>query len=547
MKLQTKFTLGITVIFVVLAVGIGALSIWYVNTNTIREAKNRVQIYMRAAWEIHDSRVRKAEAALEVLARAESIEELLQEPADERQLAAMQEKLEHIRQEQEADVLNVLAPDGTVILRTRYPYNDGDNLVSDPIVQQVIADEQNSSGNIIFSRERLDIAGEGLLERVLAIGQEPRGMFAGAAVPVMRGNEMIGILEMGSLLNGAEEEVDRIRDAVFANETYNGKPVGTATIFMGDLRISTNVLDNQGRRAVGTRVSREVAEQVLERGEPWTGRAYVVDTWYLSQYDPIRNPNGQIIGMLYVGELEQKYLDLRRRAVAMFLSVVLGGMVIAFLTFYFLTRGVIKPVRKLSTATQKLSGGELDYRVDIQRNDELGNLGSSFNTMAEQLETQRREIEQNQRKLKKLNDELRTTNRNYMEMLGFVSHELKNPLSSAMMSLHTVKDGYLGDLTDAQEESLASVAQSLEYFEDMVKNYLDLSRLEKGELEVHKEETSLYPQVIEPVLEGLMQSLEDREIDVENRVREDFRVYADSNLLRVVYDNLLSNAVKYGE
>jgi signal transduction histidine kinase len=547
MKLQSKFNLGIIVIFVVLAIGIGALSIWYVNTNTIREAKNRVQIYMRAAWEIHDSRIRKTEAALEVLARAESVEELLQEAEGERQLVVMREKLERIRQEQEADVLNVLAPDGTVVLRTRYPYNEGDNLASDPIVQQVIAEEQNSSGDVIFSQERLDTAGEGLLERVLAIGQEPRGMFAGAAVPVMRDDEMIGILEMGSLLNGGVEEVDRIRGAVFANETYEGKPVGTATIFMDDLRISTNVLDNQGRRAVGTRVSREVAEQVLERGEPWTGRAYVVDTWYLSQYDPIRNPNGDIIGMLYVGELEEKYLDLRRRAVAMFLSVVLGGMVIAFLTFYFLTRGVIRPVRKLSTATQKLSSGELGYRVDVQRKDELGDLASSFNTMAERLETQRCEIEQNQRRLKKLNEELRTTNRNYMEMLGFVSHELKNPLSSAMMSLHTVKDGYLGDLTDAQEKSLASVAQSLEYFEDMVKNYLDLSRLEKGELEVHKEEVSLYSQVVEPVLESLTKSLEDKGMEVANKVPENLQVYADSNLLRVVYDNLLSNAVKYGE
>jgi two-component system NtrC family sensor kinase len=547
MKLQTKFNLGTVIIFLVLAVGIGAVSIRYVNTNTIREAENRVQIYTRAAWEIHNSRIRRTEAALEVLARAGSVEELLQQQENERELAAMREELERIREGQEADVLNVLAPDGTVILRTRYPYNEGDNLASDPIVQQVIAEERNSSGNIIFSRERLDIAGEGLLERVLAIGQEPRGMFAGAAVPVMRGNQMIGILEMGSLLNGAVEEVDRIRDAVFENETYKGKPVGTATIFMSDLRISTNVLDNQGRRAVGTRVSREVAEQVLERGEPWTGRAYVVDTWYLSQYDPIRNPDGMIIGMLYVGELEQKYLDLRRRAVAMFLSVVLGGMVMAFVASYFLIQGVVQPVRKLSQATQTLSDGELSYRVDVDRNDELGELASSFNTMAERLEAQRREIEQNQRRLKKLNDELRTTNRNYMEMLGFVSHEMRNPLSSAMMSLHTVKDGYLGELTEAQETSLASVAESLEYFEDMINNYLDLSRLEKGELEAHKQEIPLRPQVIEPVLDSLRQSLGEKGMQVVNDVPEDFRVYADSNLLRIVYNNLLSNAVKYGE
>jgi two-component system NtrC family sensor kinase len=546
MRLQTKFNLGIIVVFLVLALSIGALSVHYVNTNTIREAKDRVSIYTRAAWEIHDGKIACIQAALEALSRTQSVEELLQQYEDEEQLGAAREKLERIRQDQGMDVLNLLAPDGTVILRTRYPYNAGDNLESDPIVERVMAEQRSSSGNVIFSQERLDIAGEGLVGRALAIGQEPRGMFAGAAVPVMRDGQMTGILEMGVLLNGAVDEVDRIRDAVFENETYKGKPVGTATIFMGDLRISTNVLDNQGRRAVGTRVSREVAEQVLENGEPWTGRAYVVDTWYLSQYDPIRNPHGEIIGMLYVGELEQKYLDLRRRAVAMFLSVVLAGMLVAFLTFFFLTRGVVRPVGELSRATHRLSRGELAYRVEIERNDELGELASSFNTMAERLEVQRREIEQNQRRLKELNDELRTTNRNYMEMLGFVSHELKNPLSSAMLSLHTVKDGYLGELTEAQESSLASVAQSLEYFQDMIKNYLDLSRLEKGEIQVHKQEIALYRQVIEPVLESLGQSLEDREMHVVNDISEDLRVYADGNLLRIVYDNLLSNAIKYG-
>ena len=546
MKLQTKFNLGIIVIFVVLAIGIGALSIHYVNSNTIREAKNRVRIYTRAAWEIHDGKIARIESALEALARTQAIERLLQDPDDDRELTATRDKLERIRQEQEMDILNLLAPDGTVILRSRYPYNTGDNLGSDPIVEQVIAEAQNSSGNVILSQERLDIAGEGLVERALAIGQEPRGMFAGAAVPVVRDGEMIGILEMGALLNGAVEEVDRIRDAVFENETYKGKPVGTATIFMGDLRISTNVLDNQGRRAVGTRVSREVAQQVLENGEPWTGRAYVVDTWYLSQYDPIRNPNGDIIGMFYVGELEQRYLDLRRQAVAMFLSVVVGGMLVAFLTFYFLTRGVVQPIGKLSHATRQLSSGKLTYRVDVERNDELGDLASSFNTMAERLEAQRLEIEENQRRLTELNDELRTTNRNYMEMLGFVSHELKNPLSSAMMSLHTVTDGYLGELSEAQEKSLDSVAQSLQYFQDMVKNYLDLSRLEKGELEVHEQTITLYPRIIEPIIEGLRQALEERGMRVLNNVPEDLQVCADGNLLRIVYDNLLSNAIKYG-
>lgn len=546
MKLQTKFNLGIIIIFAMLAVGIAAASMNYVNTNTIREAEDRVKIYTRAAWEIHNGKVTRIQSALEVLAQAQLIEDLIRDPGNEQLLTAVREELEAIRREQKMDILNLLAPDGTVILRTRFPYNKGDSLSSDPIVKQVILTQESSAGNIIFSPGRLDVEGIGLLEWCLTLDREPRGMLSGAAVPVVEGGRLIGIIQMGSLLNGAVEEVDRIRDAVFENEYYKGKPVGTATIFMGDLRISTNVQDNQGRRAVGTRVSREVAEHVLEKGLSWTGRAFVVDTWYLSQYDPIKNPDGNVIGMLYVGELEQKYLDMRTRAVVLNLSVIFVGLVLAFVLSFFIIRDILGPIQKLSDATKRLSSGDLTYRVEAKGKDEVGDLSASFNYMAEQLEGQRQEIERRQQELEDLSNELRAINRNYIEMLGFVSHELKNPLTSAMMSLHTVMDGYLGEISPAQRKSLESVALSLDYFQDMIKNYLDLSRLEKGELEVNKRQISLYTQVVTPVLKGLERELQERQMVLENRIPEYLTLNADGNLLRIVYDNLLSNAIKYG-
>ena len=141
---------------------------------------------------------------------------------------------------------------------------------------------------------------------------------------------------------------------------------------------------------------------------------------------------------------------------------------------------------------------------------------------------------------------MKSINTNYVEMLGFVAHELKNPLSSAMMSLYTVKDGYIGAVNPAQRKSLGSVAQSLDYFHDMVKNYLDLSRLEKGELEVTKREIPLHAEVVRPVLEGLEREMRERRMVLEDRIPDDTLLKTDGNLLRIVYDNLLSNSLKYG-
>jgi len=148
--------------------------------------------------------------------------------------------------------------------------------------------------------------------------------------------------------------------------------------------------------------------------------------------------------------------------------------------------------------------------------------------------------------LQKAVEGLQAQNRSYMDMLGFVAHELKNPLTSAVMSLYTVKDGYLGPITPAQEKSLESVAISLEYFQDMIRNYLDLSRLEKGELQVTKTYFPLQTRVVQPVLGDLERALARRGMAVVNCIPEGKVVHADANLLRVVYENLVGNAVKYG-
>ena len=546
MKLQTKFNLGITIVFLVLAIGIAVSSIIWINCNTIREAEQRVKLYIRSSWEIYNTKYIRIKAATEALAQKQVIIDLLQDPGNTELSNLNRSTLQTIREEQGIDILNVLDAQGKVLLRTRPPYNRGATLVNDSIVQSVISNRQSVHGTTIFPEARLEIEGEGLLEQCLDFGGEPRGMMVNVAVPVIIEGELIGIIQGGSLLNGAAEEVDQIRDAIFKNEQYKGKPLGTATIFMGDLRVSTNVLDEQGQRAVGTRVSQEVAEQVLEKGLSWTGRAWVVDTWYLSQYDPIRDPNGNVVGMLYVGELEQKYLDMRTQGVILLLSVILGGLIFSFLVFFILIRNILRPIQKLALATCTLSGGDLSYRVTVTTQDEIGHLAQSFNEMAEQLEKQRQEIERDHQALEALNQELRTTNRNYMEMLGFVAHELKNPLGSAIMSLHTVKDGYLGELNAAQERSLESVAVSLDYFSEMIRNYLDLSRLEKGELNVQKVHVALLTDVVEPVIEGLERGFEQREMILENHLDSQIELRADRDLLKIVYDNLLSNAIKYG-
>lgn len=142
--------------------------------------------------------------------------------------------------------------------------------------------------------------------------------------------------------------------------------------------------------------------------------------------------------------------------------------------------------------------------------------------------------------------ELEALNRRYTDMLGLVVHELKGPLTTAIVSLYMVKDGYLGALNSAQEDVLESLASSLEYLQDLVRNYLDLARLERVDLQVKRTAFPLHPRVIEPAIEAVDRARERRGIEIVDRVPRSLVVSADAGLLRIVLENLLANAIKYG-
>jgi len=146
----------------------------------------------------------------------------------------------------------------------------------------------------------------------------------------------------GVLLSRNYEIVDRIKNIVFKDAKYKGKEIGTATIFLGDLRISTNVMDKEGNRAIGTRVSAEVHDQVLERGLPWIQRAFVVDDWYITAYEPIRDIQDRIVGILYVGLLESRYAVMKERLILLFFFFSMSGMLVALTVSFVLSWKILK-------------------------------------------------------------------------------------------------------------------------------------------------------------------------------------------------------------
>lgn len=143
-------------------------------------------------------------------------------------------------------------------------------------------------------------------------------------------------------------------------------------------------------------------------------------------------------------------------------------------------------------------------------------------------------------------DRLAEANAGYLEMLGFVSHELKAPLASLVMDGETLLGGYAGNVDEAARGAVGRMVRKASYLGRLVKEYLDLARVEQHDLVVRLVPCDFVADVVEPALDVVRSLLEERSC----RLVRDFAsgalpVLLDPELMIVVLVNLLGNAAKY--
>jgi len=345
MKILTKTKLAL--IFLAVACFIGVATSIIVNSiitsQIIFEAQERVKEDLNTARYVYTSKVRDIDQTI----RWTSIRHVLKGGLKEKNISPIQNELARLMTEEGLDFLTLVDRKGTVVFRFHNPSASGDNLLHDPFIK-IALEKKEISGTQVLSgdellKESTTLAKKAIIQSIPVPKEKPTrkieetsGMVLQAAHPIIDfDGKVLGALTGGVLLNRNYEIVDRIKNIVFKDAKYHGKEIGTATIFLGDFRISTNVMDKEGNRAIGTRASREVYEHVLGKGLPWIQRAFVVDDWYITAYEPIRDVQDKTVGILYVGLMESKYAMMKERLILLFFFFSMSGMLIA-LTISFL-------------------------------------------------------------------------------------------------------------------------------------------------------------------------------------------------------------------
>lgn len=162
---------------------------------------------------------------------------------------------------------------------------------------------------------------------------------------------------------------------------------GTATIFMGDTRVSTNVMKDDGSRAVGTQLQGAARKAVIEEGKPYRGEATILGTQYFTAYDPIKNAAGETIGVLYVGikksDFFTSYVSLRYWVSG--LTVLL--LTLSLLVVFLLVRSMLKPLDAIQTSLEDIAqgNGDLTRRLEYRPDNEIGRICGAFNSFIEKL------------------------------------------------------------------------------------------------------------------------------------------------------------------
>jgi len=225
-----------------------------------------------------------------------------------------------------------------------------------------------------FERIAPDLAGRVAVKLVATRNAAPsertnedRAMVMLAQAPV-RGldGKPLGLLRGGVLLNRNLAFIDHINEIVYPAGSLPFGSQGTATLFLDDVRISTNVRlfgGEQAERAIGTRVSRIVRDAVLGAGRTWLDRAFVVNDWYVSGYLPLADSGGQRVGMLYVGYLERPFAVLKYTMLAAIGAVYLGVMVLAAAVSLRWARSIFSPLEQMEATVRALPEATVEEPV----------------------------------------------------------------------------------------------------------------------------------------------------------------------------------------
>ena len=428
-------------------------------------------------------------------------------------LAQLRQLLLRYKQREALDFINLRSADGQLLLADFEGAALGVGVDAPLPVGRADAASRTTATVAVLSPQQQGLLSPALRARVRVAlvptrnalpsprGHEDRAMVLQASAPVRdAAGRLLAWVQAGVLLNQNLPFIDHINAIVYPVGALPFGSRGTATLFLDDVRISTNVrLFDSGasgneQRAIGTRVSMAVRETVLGQGGTWLDRAFVVNDWYVSAYAPLADATGQRVGMLYVGYLERPFTWLKYGVLAGIGVVFFAVMIAAALWSARWARQIFRPLEQMARTMADVEGGALQARVGAVRSgDEIGalalHLDHLLDAIADKTAALQRwnaeldaKVAQRTEALEGRTRELQTAQSQLLraekmaavgQLTASIAHEVNNPIAVIQGNLDLVRE-LLGDaarpvaaeltLMDAQIERMRLIVTQLLQF-----------------------------------------------------------------------------------
>ena len=549
LDLQTRLVVGFLIATCLTGFVATLIGVWTINRSTMDEVQNRVRQDINTAKLIYNYTLERIASLTQFHAEGSDLHEDVTS-GKLRKVESLKGLIRNVPITEAAgdhlylDMLSVVDMQGTVLYRATNPGIKGDSMLWDPVVRKCIETRAPQSSTELIPLEKITHENPSLAERVtIEIIKTPKsidlqetklseGMVMMAAYPIRDKNQrQIGVLVGGFLLSRDRSIVDKVKETVSHDEKYGGREMGVATIFQGGVRISTNVMTNDNRRAIGTTLSKEVYDRVIKEGKDWVGRAFVVNEWYITAYTPIYNIDRKPIGILYTGILEAKYRDIKWKMIWINLGITVLGMIIAFFISLRMGNTIIKRIRILKKGTEAIASGNLDYRLSPDKLSGFDLLDEAFNDMTKSLKDR-------DERLQKAHEQLTRSEKLAAlgEMAAGVAHEINNPLGGILLYSNLVLEEIPENGT--ARENMQKIIHQTNRCKNIVQDLLDFARAPTGEM---------LPLQINDIVRVALNLVKDQSmfhgIEVETRFAENLgKVIGDPSRLEEVFLNLFINA-----
>jgi two-component system, NtrC family, sensor kinase len=398
--IRAKLTVGALAPLFVAFLICSLTGLYIINAKIASQAQEKVRTDLNSAREVYQNELDRIGELVDLTA-ANPFAAWAINTGDQKALASL---LGSRRQKKHLDILTAVDRSGKVLYRSHNPELMGDSQAGNYFLDQALKGVA-VTGTTLLTADQLELERGELARRAIipvlstphsrprASAVERSGMVMISAAPVRdAAGSVVGALYGAVLLNNNNALVDKIKEIVYEGVKFKGTDVGSATIFLGDTRIATNVLASSGLRAIGTRLSEEVYNRVLLEKKKWVGRAFVVNDWYFTAYEPILDLHGDAIGSLYVGMLEKPYTHMQKSVNSILYIVLLVTSLVGVVVSGFIGTLLARPIKELEKLAHRVALGERDLQMEVRSTDEVGDLAYAFNLMTRALTRQEKEI-----------------------------------------------------------------------------------------------------------------------------------------------------------